>query len=309
MHIALGFVDLRFNATSLLDSLVTKLQGWLQTAVEMLPNVGAAVAVVIAAWFIARYVGSGIVLAFGRLSADRDSQIPGLLGAFGRIATFTAGLFIALGILQLDKTVTSLLAGVGVIGLALGFAFQDMAANFIAGVMLAIKKPFVAGDVIEYGNEIGSVLRVDLRETALRRFTGEVVIVPNRKLLENELTNVSGARNRRVDVEVGVAYQTDLNDAERVAATSVSALDCVLAEDHEVETFFTSFGDSAINMTVRFWVDYGQRPGDFMRLRSEPIKAIKAGFDDAGIEIPFPIRTLDIPNGAPLPEAAEVEAA
>ena len=278
---------------------VDKLVAWAESAWAMAPNLVVALTVVVASWFLARWTGRALCKALDHLSSSEDeTQLPSLLGALARIVVFVGGAFVALGVLHLDKTVTSLLAGIGVVGLALGFAFQDIAANLISGVLLAVKKPFVAGDVIQYGEETGTVLRIDLRETQMRRFTGEVVIVPNRKLLESELTNVTQGAARRIDVAVGVAYDTDLEQAQRVACEAVASLDHVLTEDHAVEALYVSFGASSIDMDVRFWVDYLEEPIRYVRLRSEAIVAIKAAFDEANISIPFPIRTLDVPAHA-----------
>lgn len=296
--------------SSVLSRVVDKVQGWADVGVTMLPNLVVAVIILVLAWFAARIVGRGVTSALQRLgrAPEEQTQLPGLIGALARVAVISGGLFAALGILHLDKTVTSLLAGVGVIGLALGFAFQDMAANLIGGVILAIKKPFVAGQVIQYGTETGKVLRVDLRDTKIVRFTGEVIIVPNRKLLENELINVTEGVERRVDVEVGVAYGTDLDDAQAVACRAVQSLeDVVVDETHEVLAIFRRFGASSIDMELRFWIDYADDPLAYLRARSDAIKAIKAAFDDAGITIPFPIRTLDVPKA--MIQAVEHDAA
>ena len=287
------------NIASVVTRISEKVQGWSELALAMLPNFIAAVVILGVAWFAARLFGRAVRRALEQLSADDEeqNQIPGLVGGLVRVAVITGGLFAALGVLHLDKTVTSLLAGVGVIGIALGFAFQDMAANLISGLVLAIKKPFVAGQVIQYGTEIGKVLQIDLRDTKIQRFTGEVIILPNRKLLENELTNVTEGVKRRIDIEVGVAYGTDLERAQEVACEAVAAIeDVVVDEKHKTIALFRKFGASSIDMELRFWIDYADDPVAFLRARSEAIKAIKRGFDEAGIRIPFPIRTLDVPT-------------
>lgn len=284
--------------TSVIEAVTNKVGAWLDAGVDLLPNIAVAVLVVAATWPLAKLAGRGVRGGLTRMSQGNQTQLPSLVGALIRVSIVATGLFVALGVLHLDKTVTSLLAGVGVIGLALGFAFQDIAANLISGVMLAMKKPFVAGEVIEYGKESGRVLRIDLRDTQIQRFTGEVVIVPNRRLLENELINVTKAGERRVDVEVGVSYDADLDLAERVCCEAVQGLDQVLDGDRAVQADFIAFGASSIDIRVRFWVDYVEDPGSYVRLRSEAIKAIKRAFDEHGLSIPFPIRTLEVPKEA-----------
>ena len=278
----------------------SKLSAWADTAIDMMPNVAVAVLVVTVAWFSARVLERAVTKALRHLSrGSGETQLPGLLGALVRVGAVASGVFFALSVLHLDKAVTSLLAGIGVIGLALGFAFQDIAANLISGVMLALKKPFVAGDVIEYGQQSGTVLQIDLRDTRIRRFTGEIVIVPNRRLLEQELINVSTAGGRRIDLVVGVSYDADLELAQAAACRAVESLEHVLlTDDHAVEALFTGFGASSIDIQVRFWVDYAEDPMAYVRVRSEAVKAIKREFDEVGLQIPFPIRTLDVPARA-----------
>ncbi|MEM9457782.1 MAG: mechanosensitive ion channel family protein [Myxococcota bacterium] len=284
----------------MLTRVFSKLSAWVDKAVDMMPNVAVAILVVTVAWFLARALERAVTQGLRHLSrGSGETQLPGLLGALVRVGAVASGVFFALSVLHLDKAVTSLLAGIGVIGLALGFAFQDIAANLISGVMLVLKKPFVAGDVIEYDRQSGKVLRVDLRDTRIQRFTGEIVIVPNRRLLEQELVNVSTAGSRRIDLAVGVCYDADLEQAQAAACRAVESLEHVLTTDgHTVEALFTGFGASSIDIQVRFWVDYADDPMAYVRVRSDAVKAIKREFDESGLQIPFPIRTLDVPARA-----------
>ncbi len=203
----------------------------------------------------------------------------------------TVGLFFALGLLHLDKTVTSLLAGVGVIGLALGFAFQDIAANLMSGLFMAFRGHFKVGDVIEVAGHLGTVERIELRATTMRTFQGLTVVLPNKDVFQNDLINYTRTDERRIDIPVGVAYSDDLEKALDAIVQGVSRVE---ARDMErpVQAFYTDFGDSSINMVVHVWLDMANQP-DFLRTRSEAIVAIKKAVDEAGLTIPFPIRTLD----------------
>jgi small conductance mechanosensitive channel len=225
------------------------------------------------------------------LGAD-NIQVVDLLAGVVRIVVVGVGLFVALGILHLDKTVTSLLAGVGVIGIGLGFALQDLTANFMAGIMMSVRRyPFVNGDLIETNSVMGVVEKLYLRSTSLRKPTGELVIVPNKDIFQRPLTNFSESDKRRVDVEAGVAYREDLERVRDVVLRAARDVQPRLPE-REVEVYFTSFGDSAINFVVRMWAPYKSHV-EFLRARSELIIAIKRAFDAEDIKIPFPIRTLE----------------
>jgi len=284
-----------------LADLTGKLEGWVEAAVLKLPNLFVAVLIFVVAWIGAKLVRRLLGRALDRTGAPQ--QIRNLLVTVVGVAVVAAGLFIALGVLELDKTVASLLAGAGILGLALGFAFQDIAANFIAGIYFALRRPFRTGDVVETNDFFGTVERVDLRSLVLRRPAGQLVMIPNKSVFENPLVNYSTLRARRVDLAVGASYGDDL---ERVREVAIRAVEGVEGRDPErrVELFYEAFGDSSIDFLVRFWVPY-RKQSDYLAARSEAIVRIHRAFDEAGLTIPFPIRTLDfgIVGGETLAEA------
>ena len=279
----------RHSPGAALSRLLEKVTGWLDGFIVMLPNIVIAALVMVGFGIGSRYVQRLVSRILGRFSDN--VAIGNLLGSIARIATVTVGLFIALGLLQLDKTVTSLLAGVGVVGIALGFAFQDIAANLMSGVFMALRKPFSVGDMIEVDETRGVVDRIELRATHMTTLTGLSQIIPNKEVYQNRITNFTKTAERRVDVEVGVAYSDDLREAQAVARRAVARVE-LLDERREIDVFYTGFGDSSINFTLHFWLT---KPDErsYLRARSDAIIAIKEAFDEAGITIPFPIRTLD----------------
>lgn len=275
--------------SSILDALYEKLHGWLEALILILPNLVVATLVVLLSAVLAR-VGSNLVhRILNHVSSVR--QVNKLLTTVTYVAILAVGVFIALGILELDGTVTSLLAGAGIIGLALGFAFQDIASNFIAGILLAIRHPFRAGDIVETNDYFGTVDHIDLRATILRTFEGQLVIIPNKEVFQNPLTNFTVDGSRRVDIACGVSYGDDLERAKDVALAAVTSLGIHLA-DRPVDLYYEEFGDSSINFSLRFWIEFHQQT-DYLSARSQAVIAIKNAFDTAGITIPFPIRTLD----------------
>lgn len=220
--------------------LAGKVMGWARDFVLLLPNLAVAVAVLIGFWLLAKLARGLLRRLLNRIS--HSEQVNRVLCHALFLALVAAGLFIALGILGLQKTVASLLAGAGIIGLALGFAFQDIAANFMAGIFLSIEHPFRAGHLIESKDIQGIVRRVHLRWTEIRTPQGQIVLVPNKQVFENPITNFSSTGQRRVDIKVGVSYGDDLDKVKRVA---VEALEQVSTRkpDTEVELFFEEFGE------------------------------------------------------------------
>lgn len=269
--------------------LLEKLTTWTEAAVAGLPNLVIAVAV-----FAVFVVASRLVAKLVRRVADNVSEaeaIVRLMTAITKYAVIIVGAVVALGILGLQKTVFSILAGAGIIGLAIGFAFQDMAANFIAGIVMGVRKPFDVGDVVHTNGHMGTVKSINLRNTLIETFSGQLVIVPNRDVFENALVNYSIKGLRRVELAVGVAYDTELDTAARVAKEAIGQLD-FLADETAVDVFAQEFGGSSIDFTVRYWIAY---PGDvgYPAAVHAGVLAIKKAFDEHGIDIPFPIRTLD----------------
>ena len=273
------------NLEGTIDSLIEKLSGWLDAFILMLPNLVAAVLIVVLFWFLARVVRKICRRVLQKVSSYH--QVNNLLAMISYLVVLGAGTFIALGVLNLDRAVTSLLAGAGIIGLALGFAFQDIAANFISGVMISLRRPFSHGDIVETNDYFGTVQDINLRTTVVRTFQGQDVIIPNKEIFQNPLVNYSATSRRRIDLQCGVAYGDDLEEAERVAVQAIKDSDA-----KDVELFYEEFGDSSINFVVRFWIDFNKQT-DYLKARSQAIKQLKLAFDEHGITIPFPIRTLD----------------
>ena len=270
--------------------LVGKVMGWARDFVLLLPNLAVAVAVLIGFWLLAKLARNLLHRLLHRIS--HSEQVNRVLEQALFLALVAAGLFIALGILGLQKTVASLLAGAGIIGLALGFAFQDIAANFMAGIFLSIEHPFRAGHLIESKDIQGIVRRIHLRWTEIRTPQGQVVLVPNKQVFENPIINYSTTGQRRVDIKVGVSYGDDLDQVKQVA---VAALEQVSTRkpDTEVELYFEEFGESSINLVARFWIEFQSKQSDYLQARSEAVERLKKAFYDKGITLPFPTRTLD----------------
>jgi small conductance mechanosensitive channel len=266
-----------------------KMAVWGRAFILALPNFLLAILTVVAFWLLARGARNVVRRLLHRVS--HSEQVTYLLSQAVYIAVLVAGTFIALGILGLQKTVASLLAGAGIIGLALGFAFQDIAANLMAGVYLSVRRPFRRGHLIKAQDYFGVVVEVNLRWTEMLTQQGQLVLIPNKQVFENPIMNYTSQGTRRVDITLGVSYGDDLEKAKRVAMEAVAAVPGRLP-DREVELFYEEFADSAVNFIVRFWIPF-QKQKEYLEARSEAIIRIKKAFDAAGIMIPFPTRTLD----------------
>ena len=286
--------------TDIITELFDKLYAWIKQLVLILPNLLVALTVLIVAYATSAYVRRIVRSSLARIT--RNEALDRFLARLSQLAVLVLGLLIAINILKLDKAVFSLLAGIGVLGIALAFAFQDIAANFVAGIALVFRRdqPFKVGDIVETNGKTGTVQEINIRDSMIRTFQGQEIFIPNKLIFENEVTNYSFLGKRRIDLEVGVSYGDDLAKVKQVTETVITGLPNRL-RDSGVEVFFTEFGSSSINLVARFWIEFS-RQAQFLQARSEAILRVKAAYDKHEITIPFPIRTLDfgIKGGAPL---------
>ncbi|HEX4961850.1 MAG TPA: mechanosensitive ion channel family protein [Thermoanaerobaculia bacterium] len=271
--------------------LIEKLLGWMRDFILLLPNLAVAVLVVVGFWLLAKLVRSLLFRLLRRVS--HSEQVTRLLAHTVYLALLLAGVFVSLGIIGLQKTVASLLAGAGILGLALGFAFQDIAANFMAGIYLSIAHPFRATHLIQTKDFLGVVQRVHLRWTEILTPDGQLLLVPNKQVFENPITNYSTTGKRRIDLKIGVSYEDDLEKVRQVTVKTLEELPSRKA-DTEVELYFEEFGESTINLEARFWIDFVAKQSDYLKARSDAIERVKRAYDDNGISLPFPTRTLDL---------------
>lgn len=282
---------LGYNTSEIIDKVTAKLNVWLTIAIENLPNLFLAILVLILTVFIGK---------FFRNISDKYIQKLGTSPTISRflsqllfISILVLGIMLSLSIMDLSKTVSSILAGLGIMGLALGFAFQDTAANFMSGVYITFRQPYKLTDIIKtYDGHEGSVVDIDLRVTKILTFDGQVVHVPNRYLFQENFINYSETGVRRIQIECGISYGEDLEHVEEVAMKAMRSLKSQ-NPDKEPSIFWMGFGDSSINFILNVWATYQEGQKDFIPVRNEAIKALKKAFDSEGITIPFPIRTLD----------------
>lgn len=279
------FVDI----TKFKSLIQAKLEVWVEEAIKLLPNLVIAFITIVLFSIIARYAAK---LARNILKTVVDSaEVINLLVSILRVIVFIAGVFIALDFMSLKGTVTSLLAGAGIVGLAIGFAFQDMTENLISGITMSIKKPFKIGDIIEAENVFGTVKAIKLRNTLVETFSGQLKIIPNKILFRNILTNFSSTHKRRIELDVGISYADDPQQASDVIVDALNNFDFVV-EKSQTAAFATEFGASSVNLLVWFWIDFPGNQG-FMQARHDAVIKIKQALESKDILIPYPIRTLD----------------
>jgi small conductance mechanosensitive channel len=271
-----------------------KLWLWTQQAVSLLPEMLAAIVVFIAFCYTANV--SQYLLRKILRKTFRNIGLTNFIEVIFKIAIIGLGFILAMSILHLDKAVVSILAGIGIIGIGLGFAFQDLAANLVSGIGLVMREdyPFKVGDFIETAGIQGTVRDIDLRSTTLETVQGHTIIIPNKLVYEKHIHNLTLLGKRRVDLDLAVSYTDDLEKVEHVAKSAIASLS-ELVYGEKIELFFTDFADSAIELKLVFWVVL-KEGNEHLYARHKAIKLIKEAFASSGITIPYPVRTLNFVN-------------
>ncbi len=279
----------KIGATDAVSKLWDKLDGWLDALILKLPNFIIAVLVLIVFYFIARGVSKLVKKLI--LRKVKEESVKQIIGQMVFALILLIGFFVALGVMDLDKVLTSVLAGAGVVGLAIGLALQGTLSNTVSGFILSFLPKISIGDWIETNGEKGFVTEINLRNVTLKRPDNNFTIIPNSTFIDNPFTNYTTNKRSRIIVGCGVGYESDLQMVEDLTVKVIGEA-FKQDENEEIEFFYTEFGDSSINFLVRFWADCSNGKENFMHEHTA-IKTIKKHFDEAAINIPFPIRTLD----------------
>lgn len=269
-------------------------------AVRSLPGLAIAVVVLFLTWIVARLA----MRITGRVIERTELRpaLENLMRTLVKLGIWIMGLMIAAVVVMPGLTPASLIAGLGIGAVAIGFAFQDIFENFFAGVLIMMRKKMRIGDVIECDGISGTVEHITLRETYVRKLSGEVTLVPNSMLFKNPVEILTDQTQRRHELIAGVSYDTDLDNAASVIRKAVESVDDV-DTGKGIDVFAVEFNASSVDFKVRWWA--GSKPRDMWESKDRVIRAIKRALDDAGIEIPFPYVTHTFKEAIPLGSEAK----
>ncbi len=195
----------------------------------------------------------------------------------------------AISLQMVGFNLTAFLAGLGIAGITVGFALQDVSKNFIAGLLMLIQQPFEIGESIEVSGFTGTVEAIDLRTTQIRTLDGRLVLIPNGNVIVEPITNFSKAESRRVEVSTGIAYDSD---PERVRLIALEAISTVpgIQDEPAPSVIFQGFGSSTLDLTIYFWIRTSQT--NVSEAKDAGLNAIKGAFDEKQIDMPSPAQTV-----------------
>jgi small conductance mechanosensitive channel len=254
---------------------------WAQYAINILVAI-----IILGAGFWASGWAGNLIRHMAMKYPQLDVTLFGFLASLARWVIVAVTIIVVLG--QFGVETTSLIALIGVAGLAIGLALQGTLSNLAAGVMLLIFRPFKVGDFITAGGHSGTVEEISLFTSSLISPDNVLTIVPNGDIWSGAVTNFSARDTRRLDLVFGVSYGSDLRAAEQALRDVIAEDDRILSEPAEPFVAVTDLGASSVDFTIRVWC----ATSDYWALRFHMLQAVKETFDARGIEIPFPTTTI-----------------
>ncbi|MBO6783735.1 MAG: mechanosensitive ion channel [Alphaproteobacteria bacterium] len=262
-------------------------RGFLESLISSTPQIVAAIIALVLTWAIARFGGRLLRRALGR--SDMRRSLADVLQKLFSTLVWIGGILVAATIAFPSLTPAKIVTAVGLGSIAIGFAFKDIFENFVAGILILFREPFRLNDFIECDDFEGVVEEVTIRDTHIRQSDGQRVVLPNAMLFKEPVTVRTDRDVRRTTVMCGVGYGEDVDAAREVICKAVEGVESV-RQDEPVQIFAQAFGASSIDFEVTWWT--GSKPREIRESRDQVVAAVKRALDDAGIEIPFPYRTL-----------------
>lgn len=261
-------------------------------ALLFLPLLLVGVLIIAGFWLLARLIGRA---AERRGKTSHNPFVREVVGQLVSAGVIAVGIVLALELMGATTLVGAVLGTAGLVGLALGFAFRDMAENYIASLLLSVRRPFEPNDFVAVGEQSGFVVRLTSRATVLRTLDGNHVRLPNATVFKGTIVNYTRNPERQFRFELGVAVEADLAKVQELACRTIAATPGVLAEPPP-SCFVERFGDSAMIISIAGWIN--QRETGWFKVNSEARRRIKVAFERAGIDVPEPIfrvrtRSLD----------------
>ena len=265
----------------------TVFTGWLTSAeggLRWAKNISMFFVILLISWFLAKLFGKAARKAVVKLESASE-LLKDFIVNITRKIVFVIGFVVALSMLEVN--IGPLLAAIGAAGFIVGFALQGTLSNFAAGIMILVYRPYDVGDLVDISGTFGEVAAMTIVSTTLRTLDNQKVIVPNNKIWGDIVTNVTGTRQRRVDMVFGIGYSDDIAKAQKILEEILENHEAVL-KDPEPVVRVHELGDSSVNFVVRPWVE----TENYWDVYWDVTRSVKERFDAEGVSIPFPQRDV-----------------
>lgn len=285
-----GIENVGHSLSQSTNKLYLKLNSWSDIIIGNIPNIILAIIVLIIGFKTLKIIQRWTNKLVKRITDN--TSVSNLTENIVTIIYSALILFLVLAIFDLDATINKILATAGVVGLAVGLALQEPLTNLFSGIQMSIQHPYSIGDIVETNGHFGVIKEISLSNTEITLFSGKNVVIPNKKVIQQSLTNYSNNKLHRMTIELGVEYDADLEMTKEIIIEAVKSLEQVI-RNKPVEVFYTEFSDSSIRVKVLFW-HLLRTNHDLLSTKSDAIVTIKKALDRENIRIPFPIQTIEM---------------
>lgn len=251
-------------------------------------RIAIGIGIIVGAWLVSKGINRFAAPALARRRTESFGTVVSTL--IGYAVVIVSVLVAAVVIFPSFKPV-DVLSGLGIFSIAIGFAFQDILSNLLAGILLLIRQPFRSGDEIEVSGERGTVEQITIRETQIRTYDGEKVLIPNAEVYQNVIRVQTAYGPKRSTLVIGLDDWEDLDRAADIVLAAIRDIEGV-ESDPAPQAYFNSFGDSVTNLDLRYWTRPQQ--AEVRRVQDQVVRRVGRALRDAEIPMPSPITELDV---------------
>ncbi len=265
---------------------ISQVQQMIDAMFAALPRIAVALVVLAVVWLIAKGVRS---LVHRVTPGPADSSIGIVLGRLAYAFLLLLGVFLGLVIIIPSLEFSAIFAGLGLGGVAIGFAFQDIFQNLLAGILILIREPFRVGDEITTGQYTGTVEAIETRATFIRTYDGRRVIVPNSQIYSDPVEVITAYHMVRSQYDVGIGYGDDIETAKQIALETMQGIEGIL-DDPGPDVLTWDLAGSSVNLRVRWWTDPTRK--NVVKLRDQVLIKVSQALLSQGIDLPFPTQQI-----------------
>lgn len=270
-----------------------KIWGWKDEFIEHLPEIIISLVVFLFCYILSVYVKRWIKKPLAGII--KRASIRTLVANVASGVIVLIGLLVSVSVLNLSDLLTGIVAAGGIAGLALALAFQGPLANTFSGIFISLNDVMNVGDYVETGNYAGNVEEITLRNTRIREIDNNIVVIPNKTIVETPFKNFALTPRTRVIIFGGVHYDSDLRNVKEISTEAIKSKFEQLAYEN-IEFHWLEFAESSINFQIRFWIE-AKSILTITEAKSEAMMTLKEAFNEHNIKIPYPIRTIEIEGG------------
>ena len=277
------------------NDLLDQVSAYYQSIVALMPKLVLGIIIILVFWYLSslfkRWSGKWL-----RLRMD-DPLLAVFLSRLVKATFLTIGLLAFLQVVGLGKAAGSLLAGAGISAFVIGFAFKDIGENFLAGILMAFKRPFRIGDVIESGDIKGTIIGLSLRDTQVKTFDGKDVYIPNGMILKNPIINYTIDGFLRQEFDVGLDYGSDISQAIKVILGTLAKVPGILQKEKAPSVLISELGSSSLNLKAYYWLDTFDHNVSGLEVKNQAVERTLLALDAAGFNLPGTIIEIKNYNG------------